>query len=122
MSSMSASGTAERSMASRTAILPSSNASTSTSEPLCDRPMGVRAPATMTASVMVCPLVGSLWFGSLRVEADGPVEAHDVAVDVAVGDQVLGQPGELVGSPEPSGERHLGLERVAHGRGRLLPG
>ena len=42
-------------MAAPTATLPSSKASTSTSDPLCERPMGVRAPATMTASVMVFP-------------------------------------------------------------------
>ena len=40
------------STAAPTATLPSSKASTSSSEPLCERPMGVRAPATMTASVM----------------------------------------------------------------------
>src|SRR5258708_20913814 len=53
MSSRSVVGMPERSMAAPTATLASSKASTSTSEPLWARPIGVRAPATMTASVTV---------------------------------------------------------------------
>src|SRR5438094_6956174 len=51
MSSRSVVGMPERSMAAPTTTLASSKASTSTSEPLWARPIGVRAPATMTASV-----------------------------------------------------------------------
>src|SRR3954464_8528949 len=51
MSSMSAGSTPERDTAPPTAISARRNASTSTSEPLRARPMGVRAAATMTASV-----------------------------------------------------------------------
>ena len=53
MSSMSAAPIPERDTASPTAISARRNASTSTSDPLKARPIGVRAAATMTASVMM---------------------------------------------------------------------
>ena len=58
MSSMSVVAIPERSTAAPTAISASWNASTSTSDPLRARPIGVRAAATMTASVTVV-LLGS---------------------------------------------------------------
>src|SRR5271156_4993904 len=99
-------------MASPRAISASSNASTSTSEPLWALPMGVRAAAVMTAWVTLFSLVVCGVARSLRIEADRTVEPDDMAVQVSVGDEVLDQLRELVGVAEAPGEWDLAFETI----------
>src|ERR1043166_9438080 len=101
MSSRSVVGTPERSMAARTAMRASVKASTSTSEPLRARPIGVRARDTMTASVIpsVCTPRQRLHDGDVVAVGDGEREvAHGFVVEEHL--HVLAQPAVLVDHPE----------------------
>ena len=55
-----------------------------------------------------------------RCHADGAVQAHALAVEVAVGDHGLGQVGVFVGLAQPLGEGHGGGQRGLHVVGRAL--
>src|SRR6202011_4428301 len=115
-------GATEISYDAPTATSASSKASTSTSEPLLARPIGVRAAATMTASVTEFSFATAEDASiSLRVEPDGAVESDDMSVDVAVGHQVLDELRKLLGSTESAWEGHFALQCIDEIGGRLVP-
>src|SRR5580700_6735915 len=97
-SSSSAGSMPERSIAAWIAMRAKSKASTSTRDPLWERPIGVRAALTIKASGMAWALF------SARVESDGSVQTDDLSVQVPVANQVLGQLGELCWMTETARE------------------